>query len=54
MSEIGGAIGNTQGTPSTGGRMWEEVRGGCGGGRGGMMIEIDGALEGMLVNLGPG
>jgi hypothetical protein len=54
MLEIGGAVGGTQGTPSTGGRMWEEVGGGCGCGRGGMMIENDGALVRRLVNLGPG
>jgi hypothetical protein len=54
MSEIGGAVGGMQGTPSTGGRMWEDVGGGCGGGRGGMMIEIDGASVRRLVNLGPG
>jgi hypothetical protein len=51
---MGGAIDGAQGTPLTGERTWEEVGGGCGGGRGGMMIEIDGALVRMLVNLGPG
>ncbi len=54
MSEIGGATGGVQGTLLTGGRMWEKVRGGCGGGRGGMMIKNDGALVRRLVNLGPG
>ncbi len=54
MSEIGGAIGGAQGTLSTGGRMWEDVGGGCGSGKGGMMIEIDGASVRRLVNLGPG
>jgi hypothetical protein len=54
MSKIGGAIGGVQGTPLTGGRMWEDVGGGCGGGRGGMMIKINGALVRRLVNLGPG
>jgi hypothetical protein len=53
MSEIGGAVGGAQGTPLTGGRMWEDVGGSFGGGRGGMMIEIDGALVRRLVNLGP-
>ncbi len=54
MSEIGGAVSGVQGTPSTVGRMWEDVGGGCGGGREGMMIKIDGALVRRLVNLGPG
>jgi hypothetical protein len=38
MWEIGGAIVGVQGTLLTGGGVGEESGGGCGGGRGGTMV----------------
>jgi hypothetical protein len=54
MWEIGGAIVGVQGTLTMGGGVGEESGGGCGGGRGGMMVDTGVASDGGSVNFGPG